>query len=187
MQNTNYRHLLHLLSYRYKSIFFLQAIERAMKRLCEYDSNLILRKSGNERFCHFRVAHYLSSILENRTRGLYIDCEFNKDKNNNSKNNKKIIITKNNIHKKIRPDIIFHDRGNRHIFALEMKMNTIKEDKKSFLQMTEKKYIIAYKINCIMIMDFAFQKYLIINLLFIIYLSVFKMAKVRKSNIIIHT
>lgn len=121
-----------LIKYRHSLIFLLQkrksfkiifgAISKAVIELCERDSNLLTYNRRRERFCHFRIAYYLANILESRYEGFFIDCEFDKD------NMAEKVVEINGDKQEVRPDIIYHNRNKKNIFAIEIKLGELKHD-----------------------------------------------------------
>lgn len=119
---------------------YLCHIIKALNKLYNNDYQLLSKLEKTYRNCKpheqtitFRIALYLAQEME-QEKNFYIDCEYH----GNGKNRK--TITDDGQVKKIRPDIIFHDRGEQNIFCIEVKKQSMRQDGEKI-----KSYIKEYK------------------------------------------
>lgn len=104
---------------------YLNTIKRALNKLYINDIDLFEGRMHEQTFS-FRIAHYLSQELENNQPKYKIDCEYHRDINNSC--GYKEIINSNGISKRIRPDIIYHDRNRCNKFCIEIKIKSMRQD-----------------------------------------------------------
>lgn len=108
---------------------YIATIKQALEKFYKNDSSLLARQGKIEKSISFRIGHYLSEIIESEYDGLFIDCEFER----NADNPKKIDIS--GTSKKVRPDIICHDRGDFNCFIIEIKLGSPGKDLKKIQDM----------------------------------------------------
>ena len=105
------------------SFIYLHYIVYALQQLYREGDNLFKGKNHEQTFT-FRIAHYLAMALENET--LKIDCEFHRDMN--KEDLRKQLVNSDRKLQKIRPDIIYHDRGDQNEFCIEVKKGSKRKD-----------------------------------------------------------
>lgn len=125
---------------------YFNHVKESIEKFYQNDSSLLERRGSMEWAVNFRIAHYLSMALEPSHNGFFIDCEFNR--NNNSAKE----LHGNEGSYKVRPDIIFHDRGSENKFVIEIKLcddiDIIRNDiKKIHDMMNELRYSYGYMIS----------------------------------------
>lgn len=104
---------------------YLSVIKECMDQVYREIPNLINqrgREIGHEQSISFRLGYYLSNALKDKM-GYYIDLEYNNDYG--KKGDEKY----NSEGKKVRPDIIFHDRKKNNLFVIEMKKGDVSDDR----------------------------------------------------------
>lgn len=108
---------------------YLSVIKECMDKVYEESPNLIAqgdREIGHELSISFRLGHYLSDALKGK-KGYFIDNEYTNDYDTEEG-------TKcNSEGKRVRPDIIFHDRKESNLFVIEMKKGDVGGDEKKVL------------------------------------------------------
>lgn len=104
---------------------YLDIIKQALEQLYYNDYELFVGHTHEQTFT-FRIAHYLAQLLENSNNGLFVDCEYHRDKNNES--GLKELPTNTNRKSHFRPDIIFHNRDTDNRFCIEAKINNTLTD-----------------------------------------------------------
>lgn len=108
---------------------YIDTIKQALEKFYKNDSSLLARQGKIEKSISVRIGHYLSEIIESENNGLFIDCEFER----NGDDLKEICI--NGMSKKVRPDIICHDRGCSNCFIVEIKLESPGKDLKKIQDM----------------------------------------------------
>ena len=99
---------------------YLNTIIDALQIFYRNDYELLLNnRKTHEQTISFRIAMYLSQILENHKKEMYIDCEYHGDLFNPE--GRKTI----EIERHIRPDIIYHNRKYDNRFCIEMKVGSL--------------------------------------------------------------
>lgn len=110
-----------------RDVFFnqfrhLQTIVSALEEFYKNDRNLLMpTKHTHEQTVSFRVGMYLANRLEDKSANMYVDCEYHGDINNPSF--RKVINGR-----RVRPDIIFHDRNQKNEFCIEIKLHSVGHD-----------------------------------------------------------
>ncbi len=128
--------------FKEKSMSHIDTIKQALEKFYQNDSSLLERQGKIEKSISVRIGHYLSEIIESENDGLFIDCEFER----NGDDLKEICI--NGMSKKVRPDIICHDRGCLNCFIVEIKLGSPGKDlKKVPDMMAELGYSFGYVIS----------------------------------------
>lgn len=110
---------------------YIATIKQALEKFYKNDSSLLARQGKIEKSISFRIGHYLSEIIESENDGFVIDCEFER----NGDDFKKICI--NGTSKKVRPDIICHNRDCENRFIIEIKLGSPGKDIKKIQNMME--------------------------------------------------
>lgn len=114
------------MEYKYFKTKYLTDVKNALEQLYINDRTLLNKKRRtHEQTITFRIAHYLSNKLEDRE-GYYIDCEYHGDINKD-RGRKELPLDDNEKPRKIRPDIIYHNRYQENIFAIEAKLQGISD------------------------------------------------------------
>lgn len=99
---------------------YLDTIKQALEQLYYNDYELFVGHTHEQTFT-FRIAHYLAQLLETSNNGLFVDCEYHRDKNNES-GLKELPNTNTSSNSRFRPDIIFHNRDTDNRFCIEAKI-----------------------------------------------------------------
>lgn len=102
---------------------YLSVIKECMDQVYREIPNLVApkdRRIAHEQSISFRLGYYLSNALKDKM-GYYIDLEYNNDYG--KKGDEKY----NSEGKKVRPDIIFHDRKKNNLFVIEMKKGDVSD------------------------------------------------------------
>lgn len=103
----------------------LALIIDAVKNICDNNASILIRGGECERSCQFVIAHYLANKLSMENR--FIDCEFGRNKTLakfvplSIKRQGKVFIEG----RIVVPDIIYHDRAEKNIFAIELKIKNV--------------------------------------------------------------
>ena len=115
-----------------ESIFLYEAcIVASLTKLYRQDYD-ILDVYTHEQTCTFRLAHYLAERLEPSKSGLYVDCEYHRDRFRDDCR-KTVEINGQSI--RFRPDIIYHDRNHQNEFCIEFKKYSPRGDIQKVRQM----------------------------------------------------
>lgn len=102
------------------SFAYLPDIVKALERF--YQNDCVLLDAGrrtHEQTVSFRFAKYLAASLESKDERMRVDCEYHGDVYSAAR--RKTLNAK-----RIRPDIIYHDRYERNEFCIEMKIGSAK-------------------------------------------------------------
>ena len=103
--------------------------------LYDIDKDLFEDRGGSEQHeqtFSFRIALYLQNLLGVK-KNLFIDCEYHGAYG--EKGNRKEVGDS----RRVRPDIIYHDRKGKHIFCIEVKRKSLaKKDSENVIQYRKK-------------------------------------------------
>lgn len=101
---------------------YLQTIVEVLDEFYKKDRELLMsNRRTHEQTVSFRLGTYLAQRLESENDNMYVDCEYHGDINNDS-------FRKEINGKRVRPDIIFHDRNRRNEFCIEVKLQSMGRD-----------------------------------------------------------
>lgn len=131
---------------------YLAAIKKALSILYDIDKDLFEDRGGSEpheQTFSFRIALYLQNLLREEE-NLFIDCEYhgaygekgNRKKvfiTDGEKENRKEVGDSSETSRRVRPDIIYHDRKEKNIFCIEVKRKLLaKKDSENVIQYRKK-------------------------------------------------
>jgi hypothetical protein len=103
-----------------ENLTYFHHILSAVEKLYQNDSVLLSAdRKTHEQTISFRIAHYLATALERP--GLFIDCEYHGNVDDTSR--RKCLGNK-----RVRPDIIYHDRAHCNLFCIEVKRGSMRHD-----------------------------------------------------------
>lgn len=114
---------------------YLAVIKEALSMLYDIDKDLFEDRGGSEQHeqtFSFRIALYLQNLLGVK-KNLFIDCEYHGAYG--EKGNRKEVGDS----RRVRPDIIYHDRKGKNIFCIEVKRKSLaKKDSENVIQYRKK-------------------------------------------------
>lgn len=114
---------------------YLAVIKEALSMLYDIDKDLFEDRGGSEQHeqtFSFRIALYLQNLLGVK-KNLFIDCEYHGAYG--EKGNRKEVGNS----RRVRPDIIYHDRKGKNIFCIEVKRKSLaKKDSENVIQYRKK-------------------------------------------------
>ena len=118
---------------------YLAVIKKALSILYDIDKDLFEDRGGSEpheQTFSFRIALYLQNLLR-KEESLFIDCEYHGAYG--EKGNRKEVGDSSETSRRVRPDIIYHDRKEKNIFCIEVKRKSLaKKDSENVIQYRKK-------------------------------------------------